>query len=176
MLSEHLGNSASSLYAAFGSTADLFGEAVGTYARRYSEVYDRALAEPTASRTIHLLLQDSVLEFTRAEDGLPGCLTTSAAMTDTSETLDVRSFLAQAQQVDEDRLRTHLESAARAGDLPGQGDPAQLAGLLLTIWQGLSTRAALGVPRAELLASADLAAVTLSPSVTPPGEDSPAAR
>lgn len=160
-LSQALGVSGSSLYAAFGSKAELFDEAVRTYAQRYSTIYDDAVAEPTLSGVIERVLVDSVEEFARVDDGHPGCLTSSAVMADTSATLDVRAHVAALQRADEARLLARIEQAAADGDLPSTRDPAALAGLVQTLWQGLSARAELGAAREELLEVVGLALASI---------------
>lgn len=165
MLTAALRISSSSLYAAFGTKADLFDEAVRAYALRYSAIYDLALQEPSAIGTIERLLLESVAEFTRTNEGHPGCLTSSAAMSDTSSTLDVRTFVADLRRSDETRLHSHLEQAALNGTLSGAVSPSELAEFVQTVWQGLSTRAELGASRGELLSAAGLA-ITLISSLT----------
>jgi AcrR family transcriptional regulator len=162
MLTAALGISSSSLYAAFGTKADLFDEAVRAYALRYSAIYDRALHEPTAIGAIERILTESVIEFTRTDEGHPGCLTSSAVMSDTSSTLDVRTFVADLQRSDEARLRRRLEEAALEGALSSAVDPRVLAELVQTIWQGLSTRAELGASRDELARATDLSLTLIS--------------
>lgn len=157
MLTSALGISSSSLYAAFGTKSELFDEAVRTYALRYSAIYERAVAEPTLTRVIERVLIDSVDEFSRAGQGHPGCLTSSAVMADSSATLDVRSYVADLQRSDEERLRARIEQAAAHGDPIGPTDPAALSALVQTLWQGLSTRSELGADRDELLGVARLA-------------------
>jgi len=162
MLAAALGISSSSLYAAFGTKANLFDEAVRVYALRYSAIYDRALEEPTAIRAIGLLLSESVIEFTRTDEGHPGCLTSSAVMSDTSSTLDVRTFVADLQRSDEARLRERLEQAAVEEGLSRTIDASALAELVQTLWQGLSTRAELGASRDELIRATGLALTLIS--------------
>ncbi|NRD27989.1 TetR/AcrR family transcriptional regulator [Frigoribacterium sp. VKM Ac-2836] len=161
-LATSLGISSSSLYAAFGSKADLFDEAVRTYALRYSAVYDVALAEPTLAQVIFRLLAGSIREFVRTDDGHPGCLTSSAVMVDTSATLDVRTFVTDLQRRDEGRLRDRIERSVLAGDVPPGIDAATLSGLVQTLWHGLSTRADLGADVTELTSTAELAVALLS--------------
>ncbi|GAB6902679.1 TetR/AcrR family transcriptional regulator [Kineosporia succinea] len=167
-LSEALGISNSSLYAAFGTKAQLFDEAVRTYALRYSAVYDQAVTQPTLARVLATLLLGSVEEFTRVEHGHPGCLTSSAAMADSSTTLDVRAYVTGLQQADESRLRDRIRRAALEGDLRADIEPDALAALIHTLWQGLSTRAELGAGREELTGAAQLALKLIHP-VSPPG-------
>ncbi|NDK31808.1 TetR/AcrR family transcriptional regulator [Nesterenkonia haasae] len=162
MLTAALRISSSSLYASFGTKAELFDEAVRAYALRYSAIYDRALGESTVTSVIQRLLLESVAEFTRTNEGHPGCLTNSGVMSDTSATLDVRAFVADLQRADEARLRDRLEQAALDGSLSQTVNPFDLAELIQTIWQGLSTRAELGASRDELLNVADLALQLIS--------------
>jgi AcrR family transcriptional regulator len=169
-LGTSLGISSSSLYAAFGSKAELFDEAVRTYALRYSAVYDRALAEPTLAKVIWQLLTGSIREFVRVDDGHPGCLTSSAVMGDTSETMDVRTYVTDLQRQDEARLRERIEDAVRAGDTASGTDGAALSVLVQTLWHGLAARADLGAGADELTATAALAVALL------PLEDGPVAR
>ena len=107
---------------------------------------------------------DSVEEFARVEEGHPGCLTSSAVTADTSTTLDVRTYVAALQQADEARLRARIEHAVAEGDLASVTEPAALAGLVQTLWQGLSVRAELGAGRDELHEVVRLALVLISPT------------
>ncbi|HXG71238.1 TetR/AcrR family transcriptional regulator [Plantibacter sp. RU18] len=166
VLSSALGISSSSLYAAFGTKADLFEEAIRTYALRYSAIYDSAVAEPTVERVIERLLMDSVTEFTRSTEGHPGCLTGSAVMADTSATLNVRKYVADLQDADEARLGARLQRAVVEGDLAATTNVTVLTELVQTLWQGLSARADLGASREELLGVASLALTLLGPTRT----------
>ena len=156
MLTAALGISSSSLYAAFGTKAELFDEAVRTYALRYSAIYERAVSEAGLMQVIERVLIDSVYEFGRSADGHPGCLTSSAAMADTSATLDVRAFVTELQCSDERRLQERIERAVLDGDVPADTDSAAVTALVQTVWQGLSIRSDLGAGIEELLAVARL--------------------
>lgn len=156
-LTTALGISSSSLYAAFGSKAGLFEEAVRTYAQRYSEIYRRAVAEPQLDAVVERVLVDSIDEFTRPLDEHPGCLTRSAAMADGTGTFDVRAFVAGLQRADEAVLRARIERAVRDGEAPAGTDPAALTDFVQAVWEGLSVRSGLGAGRDELRAAARLA-------------------
>ncbi len=164
MLTASLGLSSSSLYAAFGSKSELFDEAVRTYAMRYSAIYRRAIEEPTLAQVIKRLLIDSVDEFSRSEDGHPGCLTTSAVMADAPATLNVRAYVADLQQADEARLYARVARAVLEREV--SADPAALTGLVQAVWQGLSMRSDLGAGRAELLAVARLSSELIRQTAT----------
>lgn len=95
-LTARLGLSTSSLYGAFGSKAELFEEAVRTYAERYREIYQQAVAASDFRTVVERVLIDSVHEFTRPDDEHPGCLLSSAAMADSTSTLDTSAYFAEA--------------------------------------------------------------------------------
>lgn len=95
---------------------------------------------------------------------VPGCLTSSAVVAHTSTTLDVRTYVAELQRADEARLRARIEQAAADGDPAAVAEPAVLAGLVQTLWQGLSVRAELGADREELLEVVRLAVASIDPT------------
>ena len=162
MLTASLGISSSSMYAAYGSKAELFNEAVRTYAQRYSLIYERAVNEPTLLRVIERILIDSVHEFSRTDEGHPGCLISSAAMSDAPLTLDVRAYVDDLQRHDEERLRERIKRAVLDGDVASNSDSYVLADLVQTLWQGLSVRSNLGADRHELLAVAQVGAALIA--------------
>lgn len=156
-LTAALGLSTSSLYAAFGSKAGLFEEAVRTYAERYREIYRRAVAEKGLRTVIDHLLIDSVDEFTRPRDVHPGCLLSSAAMTDSTSTLDTNAHYAELQGWNERALLARIERAVQDGELVAGTDAAALTGLVQSVVHGMSVQANLGATRENLLATAQLA-------------------
>ncbi|MFJ9469432.1 TetR/AcrR family transcriptional regulator [Streptomyces caniferus] len=156
-LTAALGLSTSSLYAAFGSKAGLFEEAVRTYAERYREIYRRAVTEKSLRTVIDHLLIDSVDEFTRPRDVHPGCLLSSAAMTDSTSTLDTSAHYAELQGWNERALLARIERAVQDGELVAGTDAAALTGLVQSVVHGMSVQANLGATRENLLATARLA-------------------
>ncbi|MBZ4319219.1 TetR/AcrR family transcriptional regulator [Streptomyces huiliensis] len=178
-LTTALGLSTSSLYAAFGSKAGLFEEAVRTYAERYREIYRRAVAEEDLPTVVERVLVDSVHEFTQPDDVHPGCLLSSAAMTDSTSTLDTSAHYAELHAWNERALRERVERAVREGETDAV-DAAALAGLVESVVHGLSVRARLGAGREDLLATARLAHEVICarfppPAVTPGGGRRPRA-
>ncbi len=167
-LTASLGLSTSSLYAAFGSKAGLFEEAVRTYAERYREIYEQAVAEQDIRTVVERVLTDSVHEFTRPSDVHPGCLSSSAAMTDSTSTLDTSAYFAELQDSNERALLARVERAIQDGELTAGTDAAALTGLVQSVWHGLSTRSNLGATREDLLATARLAHELICRQLTPP--------
>ncbi len=123
-LTAALGLSTSSLYAAFGSKAGLFEEAVRTYAERYREIYQQAVAAKDMQTVIERVLTDSVHEFTRPSDTHPGCLISSAVMTDSTSTLDTRAYIAELHSSNEQALHARIERAIQDREVTAETDAA----------------------------------------------------
>lgn len=156
-LTATLGISTSSLYAAFGSKAGLFEETVRTYAERYREIYQQAVAEQDIRTVIERILIDSVHEFTQPSDAHPGCLSSSAVMTDSTSTLDTRAYFAELHGSNERTLLARVERAVQEGQLTAGADAVALTGLVQSVWHGLSARSNLGADRENLIETARLA-------------------
>ncbi|MFE1384274.1 TetR/AcrR family transcriptional regulator [Streptomyces sp. NPDC058740] len=156
-LTATLGLSTSSLYAAFGSKAGLFEEAVRTYAERYREIYQQAVAEKDIRTVIERILTDSVHEFTQPSDAHPGCLISSAVMTDSTSTLDTSTYVAELHNANEQALLVRIERAVQDGELAAGTNATDLTGLIQSLWHGLSVRSNADTSRENLLATARLA-------------------
>ncbi|NGN94491.1 TetR/AcrR family transcriptional regulator [Nocardioides sp. KC13] len=160
-LSSALGMSTSSMYAAFGSKAGLFEEAVRTYAERYRTIYIEACAEPELGDVLGQLLRRSVEEFTQPSAHHPGCLISSAAMTDTPDTIDIRAYASELHASNERLLRERIEQERDESRLRIDIAPSTLAALVQTLWHGLSTQSNQGVGRDRLLEIVEAALATL---------------
>ncbi|MGW3103424.1 extracellular solute-binding protein [Streptomyces sp. NPDC001100] len=156
------------LYAAFGSKAGLFEEAVRTYAERYREIYRQAAAEKDIQTVFERVLIDSVHEFTQPGDAHPGCLIISAVMADSTSTLDTSAYLAELHSAYEQALLVRVERAIRDGQLAAGTDASALTGLVQSLWHGLSVRSNADASREELLATARLAHGLICRQPAPP--------
>lgn len=79
----------------FQPSRSLSTEAVRTYAELYSKIYQQVLAEKDVQTAIERILTDSVHEFTQPSDTHPGCLISSAVMTDSTNALDISAYVAE---------------------------------------------------------------------------------
>jgi TetR/AcrR family transcriptional regulator, copper-responsive repressor len=174
-LSSALGLSTSSIYAAFGSKAGLFEETVRTYAERYREIYQEACEERDIGSVVERVLTLSIEEFTQPSDRHPGCLVSSAVMTDMPDTVDTHAYATELHESNEQLLRLRIERAREEGQLVPDVDAAVLAGLVQSLWHGLSARSNQGVGREELLAIARMALRSCEPFRSP-GANSVATR
>ncbi|MFE6506526.1 TetR/AcrR family transcriptional regulator [Nocardioides sp. NPDC057767] len=172
-LSSALGMSTSSIYAAFGSKAGLFEEAVRTFAERYRTIYAEACSAPDLGDVLERLLRRSVEEFTQPRAYHPGCLISSAAMTDMPDTIDTRTYVSDLHASNEQLLRARIERARDDGQLRPDMDPSTLATLVQTLWHGLSTQSNQGLDRDRLLEIVDAAHATLLGQAARAGDQRP---
>jgi AcrR family transcriptional regulator len=140
-LTEAMGISSPSLYAAFGSKRELYDEAVELYAQRPATPLTLALTEGTAYEFARRLMDAAIVDCTKR--GQPkGCLVNTDPVL-VGRRDDGRAVIAR-----------RLAQAIDDGDLPASADPEALAEYLIIVINGLSTRARDGVTRPELRAVA----------------------
>ncbi|MFE2657713.1 MULTISPECIES: TetR/AcrR family transcriptional regulator [unclassified Brevibacterium] len=160
-LTSAIGISSSSLYAAFGSKAGLFAEAVEVYAQRYAEIYRRAVAADAIGEVVETLLRESIIEFTQDPAVHPGCMVTSAIITDSAEASDAGEIISAMQAENARLLHARITRAVEDGELPADASPTALTDAVQAVWLGLSAQSNQGMSRERLLRAADLAAHAL---------------
>lgn len=154
-LTSAIGVSTSSLYSAFGSKAGVFEESVSFYVRRYTNIYEKALAAQSIGIAIDELLRELIIEITQPADSHPGCLITSAAMADSPATRKAHGDVSTMLMRNERLLRARIRRAIDEGEILGGTDAEVVTGFVQTIWQGVSAQSNRGVGRDELLRIAD---------------------
>jgi len=155
-LTEAMGVSSPSLYAAFGNKEALFRRVVERYDQKYGKLFRAALAEPSARRVAQQLMRAAILQATRP--GHPdGCLLVQGALASGPEAEPARKVLAQRRRSAEAAIRARFEQAARDGDLAPEADPVLLARMVWTVSLGLSVQASGGATRPQLEAVAAMA-------------------
>jgi len=155
-LTEAMGISRPSMYAAFGSKEALFERALDRYSQDPGSYGQRALDEPTALRSVHALLHGAVDQTTRSE-GPVGCLEVQGCLVGSRAATPARTAAATSRERVVRRLQGRLERAQLEGDLPEKADPALLARYVVTVAHGISVQAAGGASAAELHRVADVA-------------------
>ena len=150
-LVEAMGIASASIYAAFGSKAELFRRTMGLYAATRGEPPRRALRErPTARGAIEAMLGATADEITRPDDP-HYCLLILAAPTGAVENHEIREFLAGGRRAMQAEIARLLARGVADGDLvvsPARVDA--IARYYTTVVQGLSIQARDGASRAEL--------------------------
>jgi AcrR family transcriptional regulator len=155
-LTDALGITRASLYAAFGNKAGLFQRVIERYEARagaYRIAADRAA---TSLEAVRLLLNGPV-ELHGDKKNPPGCLGVQGALACGVESEAVQSDLASRRHRGEAAIRRRLQRAAREADLPANEDPADLARYLSALIYGMAVLAADGATGKQLQGVADIA-------------------
>ncbi|MDP4511499.1 TetR/AcrR family transcriptional regulator [Nonomuraea turcica] len=155
-LTEAMGISAKSLYAAFGNKEELFRKALERYTEGPSAYLARALEEPTALGVATAILAGTVRTTTRPAHP-QGCLGVQGALAASDSGRGVRDLLIAWRNNGCSRVRERFQRAVDDGDLPPETDPELLARYVTTLAFGIAVQAASGVGRDELQGMADAA-------------------
>ena len=161
-LTEAMGISPPSLYAAFGDKERLFLEAVERYQNDRGQSCPYC-EEPTARGAIEKLLTFLAEELTAASHPR-GCLMMMAAATATTASRELQATLARQRAESKARMRERIERGLEEGDVPAGTDAVALADFYSTIVTGMSMQARDGASRRSLLATVERA-MTLFPPV-----------
>src|ERR1700682_5383386 len=125
-LTEAMGITRPSLYAAFGNKEELFRKALDRYVDGPGGYVQIALAKPTAREVVeHLLYQaaDAVTD----PNNPPGCLAVQGALCCGEAAETIKQELMSRRANGEQELRRRFARALSEGDLPTGSDAADLA-------------------------------------------------
>ncbi|MFG3162149.1 TetR/AcrR family transcriptional regulator [Streptomyces sp. NPDC048232] len=155
-LTDAMGITRTSMYAAFGNKEDLFRRSLERYEEGPAAYLARALKEPTAREVATAFLNGSVR--TTTSPGCPnGCLGVQGSLAAGESGRAARDLLADWRNGGVDRLQDRFRRAVDEGDLPPGTDPALLARYLMTVANGIAVQAAGGATRDDLRQVADIA-------------------
>jgi len=155
-LTEAMGISRPSLYAAFGDKAGLFREAVARYGSGPGRYVRRALGLSTAREVAEALLRGAAALATDPA-GPGGCLWVQAALVASAESAAIRAEMAALRVGGSVQIQARLERARRDGDLPAHADPATLTGFIVSLMNGMAVQASNGLDSTSLNRVIDLA-------------------
>ena len=155
-LTEAMGITRTSMYAAFGNKEELFRRALQRYTEGPASYGLRALQLPTAREVAAAFLTGSV-EATTNPDCPAGCLGVQGSLAAGAPAAEIRDTLAAWRRLPVPYLRERFQQAIDDGDLPPDSDPDLLARYVLTVSNGIAVQAATGVSSAELQQVADAA-------------------
>jgi AcrR family transcriptional regulator len=155
VLTDAMGISAQSLYAAFGSKEALYREAIELYRATIGGFGARALDEETdAVDAVARMVRDAAAVF-GGTVGSPGCMITSAP--GGVESTPLVAFGRALREESVARVAERLDRGQREGQVRPDIDSAAWARLIVGIVQGLSVQARDGASAATLAATAKLA-------------------
>ena len=148
-LTEAMGISRPSLYAAFGNKEALFRRALDLYEREKLGYMAQALSAPT-SREVAERLLTGALDSQTSSCEPRGCLGVIGSVACGSDAEGVRAEVIARRASSHRALIERMHRAQAEGDLPDGADPDGLARFLLAILQGMAVQAGAGATRAEL--------------------------
>jgi len=155
-LTEAMGISRPSLYAAFGDKAELFREALACYASGPGSYIARALAQPTARAVVEAMLRGNLCMNT--DSGNPqGCMMLQTALSGGENSACIKEELNRLREVGMVQMRERFERARTEGDLPPTITAAAMAQYVTCLLSGMSVQAAGGASAEELKSVVDLA-------------------
>ncbi|GAA2736619.1 TetR/AcrR family transcriptional regulator [Actinocorallia aurantiaca] len=155
-LTNAMGISTTSMYAAFGNKEELFRKALERYTEGPSAYLARALEEPAALGVATAVLAGVIRTTTRPAHP-HGCMGVQGALASGDSGREVRDLLAAWRNNGCSRLRERFQRAVDDGDLEPETDPGLLARYVTTLAFGIAVQAASGVGREELQRMADAA-------------------
>lgn len=156
-LTEAMGISRPSLYAAFGNKEELFRRALERYAEAGpGAIHRAALQAPTARDAVEQLLRGAAQCLTDPCHPA-GCLSVQGALSCSEGAQSIKEALSTLRCNGEAELRERFERAKAEGDLSPASNPAALARFIATVLQGMSVQAAGGATHEQLLDVAEMA-------------------
>ncbi|QYN37004.1 TetR/AcrR family transcriptional regulator [Pseudonocardia sp. DSM 110487] len=164
-LTEAMGITRPSMYAAFGNKEELFRKVLDRYTEGPGGYVARALEEPTARAVAAALLNGTVRATTRP--GYPtGCLSVQGALATGDPGCRARDVLTAWRNYAGSCIADRFRRAVAEGDLPPGTDPDRLARYVATLSYGISVQAASGVGRDELQQVADTTLLNWPPATS----------
>ncbi|WP_300975476.1 TetR/AcrR family transcriptional regulator [Sphingomonas sp. LHG3406-1] len=148
-LTEAMGITRPSLYAAFGNKEALFRKALDLYEREKLAYVGEALAAPTSRQVAERMLTGA-LEMQTSECEPRGCLRVISTMSCGAEAESVRADLIARRASSQQALIDRMKRAKEEGDLPPHTDVEGITNYLLAILQGMSVQAGSGASKAQL--------------------------
>ena len=155
-LTEAMGITPPSMYAAFGDKDQLFHAAAACYVDTMNVSFEESLAQPTALDAIRDMLSRSGEAHTDAGTP-PGCF------------LAIEPRLAEERAIMRKRLARRIEQGVADGDVRADADPEAIASYIMAVHAGMASRARDGGSSAEVLAIAGMGLQALEPMVRPAG-------
>jgi AcrR family transcriptional regulator len=156
MLTEAMGISRKSMYAAFGNKEELFLKVLERYEQGPGAYVRESVLAPTAREVARSYLEGAVHAGT--QPGRPaGCLGVRAALAVGVTGQNVQEILTSWRAKSQADLRERFQQAAEEGDLPADVDVDMVARYLTTIADGVAVQATGGASPSDLRRVVDAA-------------------
>lgn len=148
-LTDAMGITRPSLYAAFGNKEALFKKALDLYEREKLAYVQDALDAPTSREVAERLLRGA-LAMQTSECEPRGCMRIIGSVSCSPEAQSIKADLMERRHSSQKALCARLERAKAEGDLPPDSDVNGLCAFLSAILQGLSLQGSTGATKAQL--------------------------
>ncbi|NIJ37939.1 AcrR family transcriptional regulator [Sphingopyxis panaciterrae] len=148
-LTDAMGITKPSLYAAFGNKEALFNKALDLYEREKADYMHAALDAPTA-RGVAERLMYGALDMYACPENPNGCLGVISSVACGAEAECIREAVVARGAAAKRAMLERFARAAEEGDFPEGTDPQGLASFLTAVNQGMAVQAGAGATRAEL--------------------------
>jgi AcrR family transcriptional regulator len=148
-LTEAMGITRPSLYAAFGNKEALFRQALDLYEREKMAYVGQALEEPTA-RGVAKWLLEGALATVAGQDGPCGCLRVISSTACGTEAQSIREDVLKRGRAVHEALVARMQRAIDEGDFVGPTNAEAITKYLIAILQGMAVQAGSGSTHAEL--------------------------
>lgn len=150
-LTESMGISAASMYAAFGDKKSLFEEAIEAYiAEHGAYIADAIERAPSARAMVERILGTAAVNLT--QPGMPaGCLLINGTTNYSARSADIAVGLRERRNEATRLIERRITDDRDAGALPGDLEPHVLAHYVVAVWRGMAQLARDGASRQDLL-------------------------
>lgn len=148
-LTEAMGITRPSLYAAFGNKEALFRQTLDLYEREKQAYIGPALERPTARGVVKYFLDGALANI--AGNGEPcGCLGVISSTACGAEAQSIREEVLKRGRIVQQAIIARMQRAIDEGDFPGPADAEAITKYLVAVLQGMAVMAGAGTPREEL--------------------------
>jgi AcrR family transcriptional regulator len=148
-LTEAMGITRPSLYAAFGNKEALFRKALDLYEREKLAYIGEALKAPTSREVAERLLRGA-LAMQTSECEPKGCMRVLTSVSCSPEAESIRTDLMARRQSSQRALCDRMRKAKQEGDLPEGTDVDGLCAYLAAVLGGMTIQAGSGASKAQL--------------------------
>jgi AcrR family transcriptional regulator len=149
-LEREMGVTRPSIYSTYGNKGELYCKALDRHAQANGDHFSESLAAGTAREAIERLLRVAVTLFTDRANPCSSYFT-QGPLTGPDASEKTKRYFAEKRAGMEMVLRSRLEKAIKAGELPQGTFPEKLARFYLVVIQGLALQAQHGATEEELL-------------------------
>ena len=161
-LTEAMGITKPSLYAAFGNKEALFHKALDLYEQEKLEYGRAALEQPTARKVAEFYLRGAI-DVHGGTDDPKGCMGLISSLACSPEAESIKADVVRRRASSQRLLVERFERAKAEGDIPAHVDAEGLTSVLYALLQGITVQAGAGATHAELERLVDTS-MTLWPS------------